>query len=128
MREIGKFRGKRLDNDKWAYGYYRYDAYKGIGQICEQKCRGDIDRPYWESYEVDPETVGQYTGLKDKNGNLIYEGDIVEFNACNKPERAVIEFQEHCYNAGFYPNKSTNGSCYWEVIGNIHSNPKLLEK
>ena len=69
----------------------------------------------------------QFTDLKDKNGKEIYKGDIIEFQPTDKPERAAIEFQTHCYNAGFYPNESANANCYWEVIGNIHEKPELLE-
>ena len=68
-----------------------------------------------------------YTGLSDKNGKEIYEGDIIEYQSGIKPQRTIIEFEIHCYNAGFYPQGGANASHYWEVIGNIREHPELLE-
>ena len=71
MREI-KFRGKRIDNGEWVYGYYVFEQLTEEHNILE-----NVDNPYdnlnW--YEVDPNTVGQCTGLEDDNDIGIYEGD-----------------------------------------------------
>jgi len=78
MREY-KFRGKRLDNGEWVYGYYFISerdiedgfVWRDIPQI--QQRYGD----HYQYFDVIPETIGQYTGLKDKNGTEIYEDDLV---------------------------------------------------
>jgi len=78
MREI-KFRGKRSDNGEWVYGYYFISerdiedgfVWRDIPQI--QQRYGD----HYQYFDVIPETIGQYTGLKDKNGTEIYEDDLV---------------------------------------------------
>ena len=71
MREI-KFRGKRLDNGEWVYGHYiKVTPYKDVDghRICTQDT--------WDMIPVDPASLGQFTGLRDKNGREIYEGDIL---------------------------------------------------
>ena len=148
MREI-LFRGKRLDNGKWAEGFIvasRENTYpNGFEMITVDGINYDeLDSyiPDFISYAVNPSTVGQYTGLKDKNGKRIWEGDIVAQNWYDYDEPrddsfGNVEFCEYdcsfsvmdVNKDGFMP-LGRCGSYHWEVevIGNIHDNPELLEK
>ena len=125
MREI-LFRGKRTDDGTWAYGY--------LFCIWERTylCWGTTnDVPNMK--EVIPETVGQYTGLTDKNGVKIFEGDIVE--RVSDGERAVISWLKYsaCFGLSFdgwccdFDNYDYNLPSDFEVIGNIHDNPEILK-
>lgn len=124
MREI-LFRGKRVDNGEWVYGDLLQPTKEKILNIYEIS---DYNSLMGDRHEVYPETVGQYTGLNDKNGKKIFEGDIIRSNS----ERGYIEY---------YPNDCAfdvvdDHGFYWlisemsniEVIGNIHDNPELLEE
>jgi uncharacterized phage protein (TIGR01671 family) len=141
MREY-KFRGKRKDNDEWVYGCYFYDGkthYILTGLWIEIDDGSGNELP--DFYEVDPETVEQYTGTKDKNGKEAFTDDILETPA----GKAVIKFGEYSqptggdnYHIGFYLEFEheeidilRKDIGYWlpksTVIGNIHDNPELLE-
>ena len=142
MREI-LFRGKRKDNGKWVEGAF---LHLNVGRdfICDGTVWIGTLQPV--KYEVDPETVGQFTGLTDKNGKKIFEGDIVRY--VNPDEDVItgrVSYGEHSYSGthevGFYVEwQKPEWAMYlrddlgfWtnfreiEVIGNIHDNPELLE-
>jgi len=132
MREI-EFRGKTKDG-RWVFGLYvNYSKFEdGVADSIEIHRHsikrfdgGDIE-------DIDPSTRGQYTGLKDRHGVKIFEGDIVK-----SPSRSVyqIEWVNNDYYYGFYvcdsdgnmPIKHFLKSFPFEVIGNIHDNMELLE-
>lgn len=124
MREI-LFRGKD-ENNVWQKGFYcafndkSHRIYTGFA---ETDC-GD----YYPDYdEINPETVGQYTGLSDKNGIKIFEGDIVLL--CADDEPYTVGFDECCFQV-YSDSICYNMDCFYdhdiEVIGNIYDNPELL--
>lgn len=135
-REI-KFRGKRSDNGELVYGDFR-PAENCIAVPCYIRHFGIG----YDVYPVDPDTVGQYTGIKDARGADIYDGDIIECISSNHiPIRHLIRF---CDERGYYAqydNSNWTGELnecgpicqhYIDkfgkyVIGNIHDNPELLK-
>lgn len=145
MREI-LFRGKIVESDEWVYG-----SYYGLCRMTNKAggfgyahlIRQSNDEPL---YRVDPETVGEYTGLTDTNGERIFEGDVVELEDryCDKKWRAAVEFGKPNgdYSWGWQLNpigkvdintdilcwvEAEKAGVYCEVIGTIYDNPELLE-
>jgi hypothetical protein len=126
MREI-LFKGKtkmqvrtyncgKKDNE-WVYGHY----YDKVGLPIIRQF--ELDRADYVEYEVDRETVGQYTGLKDKNGNRIFEGDIVNFD---EKEWGYKRIEEVLFDYSYLCLREDDFSKFCEVIGNIHDNKNLI--
>ena len=139
MREI-LFRGKRCDNDEWVQGYYiRADHHwhkHGIHKdwiVCGASANGGWFALH-NKYAVKAETVGQFTGLTDKNGKKIFEGDRCRVSRPCVLAYGKITFQNGCF---WFVDDGPGGMLRLcdvkmngfeiEVIGNIHDNPELLE-
>lgn len=127
-REI-LFRGKRMDNGEWTYGYYCPKPYSHFP--CEATIfpSETIDRD-WHGERVDRSTVGQFTGLTDENGVKIFEGDIVRYG--DTIHRVVFEQRnDTAYFGLVYAACETLPFGHYqdlkqiEVIGNIYDNPEL---
>lgn len=132
MREI-LFRGKKVDNGEWVEGYYVYDESEQITEhpaayihhLNRHPCGWDLI-----PFEVIPETVGQYTGLTDKNGTKIFEGDILTAHFVSN--RSKQHFKVIFENGAFLFDNGSVKVPVWDIyclkiIGNIHDNPELLK-
>lgn len=132
MKEI-LFRGKRKERDEWVYGSLvpkETNSYADGFLIIDGALNYDeLDdyRPSYSVYSVVPETVGQYTGLTDKNGKKIFEGDIVKYINSSPCKIDYIDSQFVMMWKNFYRNFERVYDDEIEVIGNIHENPELLE-
>lgn len=118
MREI-LFRGKQRDNGEWFYGDLIHLNH--CVSIRSKDC----------AHSVVPETVGQYTGLTDKNGRKIFEGDLIR--STETEETAIVQwFSEHSAFMIWCKTSNQVGFLYEceksiiEVIGNVHDNPELI--
>lgn len=125
-----KFRGKRVDNGEWVYGNY-CQSMASPNAIQELDYYGNCDG---KLFEIDRKTLGQFTGLHDKNDKEIYEGDILKQAPYMCDDRlCFVEYDaEVGCGIGFYLRSSLNttiGTDEWEdfeVVGNIFDNPELL--
>ena len=136
MREI-IFRGKRLDNGEWAEGYLYEHEPALVGIVSENDvpepskwfiartgfADWNMPRPV-EFVEIDPSTVGQYTGLKDKHGKKIFEGHILSLRT-GRPH--VVRFKD----GAFILEDSAIPMSFaikFEIIGNVHDNPEFIKE
>jgi len=134
MREhMGLFRGKRIDNGEWVEGNrFGDELIVPKGQLVYIMPYNRLCTPDVFAYPVDPDTVGECTGLSDKNGKLIFEGDIVEGRDYDEEDGfGVIEWYDGAWEVGNGEWCGTFHSNYngfeFEIIGNIHDNPEFLK-
>ena len=130
MREI-KFRGKAKSDGRWLYGSNQVSASEQAHPQGIFPLSG-----FWDLVDrgsIDPETVGQFTGLHDKNGKEIYEGDYVMPKLCPpgddisaNPDKVATP-RLVCWNRGNGGWNILPVDGFYEVVGNIHDNPELLE-
>ena len=133
MREI-KFRGKRINTGEWVHGGISFTNYHGLNgtiqgpdaplqqSVCVELTNGD-------SVGVDPETVGEYTGLKDKQGKEICEGDVVKHVDAKWIGR--VQFRDGTFEVVgelLKWNLNHNRATKLEIIGNIHEHPHLIKE
>ena len=144
MKEI-LFRGKRKDNGEWIYGVPITDESTNdvyiITSTAGAYLRSEINNMCATGFRAIPETVGRYTGLTDKNGTRIFEGDIVKITGFHTTAIAAVKYgspSEKSTSWGWYFDDN-DGHTYFLmskafcrdynaiIIGNIHDNPELLK-
>ena len=121
-REI-LFRGKRMDNGKWEYGFLSWNEKK---KKRSYHINNDV---------VYSETVGQFTGLTDKNGTKIFEGDILNLISPTtneiKIKNAIVYYSESSFKInktiGMYSNHLYGWAYSYNIIGNVHDNKELIK-
>ena len=134
MRDI-LFRGKAVESGEWHFGMFCAENYHAESPCIMPHYKDQTVDPF--DWKVDPETVGQFTGLCDKNGTKIFEGDIIESHYDDfYPDNAT--FEEVVFRGGAWrlawnghsdsdPLRKDDICDYGIVVGNIHDNPELLK-
>ena len=128
-----KFRGKSLKTKKWKYGYFLPFADERSNSACIAE---PVEGEKFNGCAVDPETVGQFTGLYDNKGNEVWEGDIVRYRLTDERYKKNPRFKNLLIHYEDSSARFMAGDIYWktlrrekvEVIGNIHDNPELLKE
>lgn len=135
MREI-LFKAKRKDNGEWVERYYRADTDLDIHFICGWNyylSENGLEREPFE-YEIDPDTLCQYTGLTDKNDKRIWENDIIRTFENDSKDTLIniVKFIDGCFKVFKKHYLPMNLDCYeksdLESIGNIFDNLDLLDE
>lgn len=139
MEDRYLFKAKRKDDGEWVIGNRIDDGVTGqvfihaVGNSVNESDKvGEEGCLQFVAFEVAPSTICQCTGLKDKNGKLIWENDIVSYCDCTK-EDYVISWEQNkaCFEYQQYSCSMMNfdelSSCEVEVVGNVFDNPELLE-
>lgn len=138
MREI-LFRGKRIPHGEWVEGFYGKKGVDEYTKHCIMRStlvnQGGIYY-YFTDSEVDPDTVGEFSGKRDKNDRRIFEGDIVDgLFRFTTPLRAVCTFKDGAFGLAWTHGGVDHFSAFtsicnveYEVVGNIYDNPEMLEQ
>lgn len=134
MREI-LFRGKTVRNADWVYGFPITKVYGAYSILVDAAAFEDDESVNFSYYFIDKDSLGQYTGINDKNGKKIFEGDIICL--CNGATYPMLVFYDGLGFKFRYSNGRLKDGCWdcdimndvqkCEVIGNIFDNPELLE-
>lgn len=139
-REI-LFRGKSIGTGEWLYGYlFNYGLTAPSNVPCISVCVPKSWKEAYNLYAVSPDTIGQYTGLKDKNGRQIFEGDIVHLKGDGFDGKEVgidyhrvVTFHDGTFCLSVCDwlhvpiNDYGHGLDDWDVVGNVTDNPELIK-
>ena len=136
------FRGKSIGTGEWLYGHlFNYGLTAPSNVPCISVCVPTSWEEAYSLYAVHPDTIGQYTGLKDKDGNKIFEGDILEYIGKRKDNMNKVYRRKVVFHKGMFALLSKELQAYsalkhhcmedgrfaWRVIGNVHDNPELMK-